>query len=314
MTDGPWRRRGLLLSAPPAFPWARSHAALPTVAPAVGGAPGVWDLYLACRDEHNRAQVARAQLTSDGATLSVGELQARPALSLGELGAFDDSGVTVSCAVDDRDARYLFYSGWTLGVSVPFYFYVGLAVSRDGGATFTRVSRGPILERDDVDPFLTASPSVLIENATWRMWYVSAAGWRVVDGTPQHRYHVRYAESDDGVHWRRDGRVAIDFAGEQEYAFGRPCVVKVGDRYRMFFCARGDAYRLAYAESSDGLTWERDDDAVALAGDAEAWEADAAAYPYVFFDEPAGGWQMLYNGNGYGATGVGWATLAQDRA
>jgi len=312
VSDAPWRRRGLLVPAPAPVPWARSHAALPTVAPRAGGAPGTWDLYLACRDERNRAQVARATLTaSDDGTLSVGAFDAEPALGLGELGAFDDSGVTVSCAVDHGDERFLFYSGWTLGVTVPFYFYAGLAVSRDGGATFTRASRAPVLERSDADPFLTASPAVLIENGTWRMWYVSAAGWRVVDGAPQHRYHVRYAESEDGVRWRRDGRVALDFASDGEYAFGRPCVVKDADAYRMYFCARGDTYRLAYATSPDGLAWERDDRAVALSGEPEAWEADAAAYPWVL-DDGAGTRHMLYNGNGYGASGVGWATLTTE--
>ena len=47
---------------------------------------------------------------------------------------------------------------------------------------------------------------------------------------------------------------------------GRPCVVHDRDRYRMWFCARGDAYRLAYAESTDGLNWERDDANAALPG------------------------------------------------
>ena len=81
------------------------------------------------------------------------------------------------------------------------------------------------------------------------MWYVSSPGWRVVDGAPQHLYHVRYAESDDGVSWRRDGRVCIDFAHDGEYAMGRALRRARPDRYRMWFAARGDAYRLAYAES-----------------------------------------------------------------
>jgi hypothetical protein len=294
------------------LPWACSHAALPAVAPDADGTG--WDLYLACRDERSRAQVARAGLRSSDGELRVGALQAEPALGLGELGAFDDSGVTVSCVVDHDDARYLYYSGWTLGVTVPFYFYVGLAVSRDGGATFARVSRGPVLERDDVDPFLTASPSVLVENGTWRMWYVSAAGWDMADGAPRHRYHIRYAESGDGVRWRRDGRVAVDFAEPREYAFGRPCVVREGGIYHMYFCARGDTYRLAHATSADGLTWERDDAAVALAGAPGDWEAEAAAYPSVFRDDKAGAWHMLYNGNGYGATGVGWASMTDPLA
>lgn len=292
------------MSAPPNVPWARSHAALPAVA---NGTAGGWDLYVAARDDHNRAMVARLPLDRADAELVAGKPQAEPALGLGELGAFDDSGVTLSCVVDDGDRRLLYYSGWSLGVSVPFYFYVGLAASEDGGRTFTRVSRGPILGRDDVDPLLTASPSVLIDDGTWRMWYVSATEWRLIDGEPRHRYHVRYAESNDGLHWRRDGRICVDYQGADEYAIGRPCVLKHAGRYRMWFCARGDVYRLGYAESDDGLSWERDDQAAQLVGEQADWEGDSVAYPHVFDDGNA--LQLLYNGRGYGTAGVGWATL-----
>ena len=302
MRQQPWRRRGLLLSGPPELPWARTHAGLPAVAPAEEG----WDLYVASRDERGRALAARVPLTHADGELAAGTPQADPALGLGELGSFDDAGVTVSCVVQDGDRRLLYYSGWSLGVSVPFYFYVGLASSEDGGRTFQRLSRGPILERNEVDPFLTASPSVLVEGGTWRMWYVSATDWRVVDGAPRHRYHVRYAESGDGIRWRRDGHVCIDFQGDEEYAIGRPCVLKQAGRYRMWFCARGDAYRLGYAESDDGISWERDDSAVALVGEPGEWEREMTAYPHVF--EAGGNLHMLYNGDGYGATGVGWAT------
>jgi hypothetical protein len=308
-----WRRRGLLLDGAPSIPWARSHAALPTVAPrrTDDGAP--YDLYLATRDERNRAHVARVALHEDAdGALRVGAAQEAPALAPGELGAFDDSGVTVSCVVDRADGdRLMYYSGWSLGVTVPFYFYVGLAVSADGGATFTRVSRGPVLGRNDADPFLTASPSVHVENGTWRMWYISASGWeRTADG-PRHHYHVRYAESDDGVVWRHDGRVAVELAGPDEHAHGRPCVTRDPDgTYHMYFCARGADYRLAHASSTDGLSWERDDVAATLVGAPGAWETDATAYPFVF--DASAGPRMLYNGNGYGATGVGWADLAQD--
>ena len=35
-------------------------------------------------------------------------------------------------------------------------------------------AEAPILERSEVDPYLTASPCVLVENRLWRMWYVLA--------------------------------------------------------------------------------------------------------------------------------------------
>ena len=315
----PWTRRGLLMRAPTGRPWAVSHAALPTVEQ---GDDGQLHLYCSPRDARGRAHIAKARLEvgSDGA-LSVAAAQAEPVLSPGELGAFDDAGVTVSCIVaggEERDTL-LYYTGWALGVSVPFYFYAGVARRRVGEREFARVCKAPILERSAVDPYLTASPWVLREDGVWRMWYVSCARWEVREGTPRHYYHVRYAESDDGIAWRREGEVAIDFADEQEYAMGRPCVAHDGERYRMWFSARGDAYGLAYAESTDGRHWERDDSRVALgppiaAGASspsvppspEAWDAEMQAYPVVF--DYGGQRYLLYNGNGYGRSGIGYAT------
>src|SRR5581483_7236869 len=105
----------------------------------------------------------------------------------------------------------------------------------DGGLTFRRASRGPLIPSDDVDPFFTTSPWVIREDGRWRMWYASCVRWEQRPDGPRHVYHVRYAESDDGLSWRRDGRVAIDFAAPEEYAIARPCVVKDDDRYRMWY-------------------------------------------------------------------------------
>ena len=295
-----WSRQGLLVPAPPPLGWAASHAALPVVHLGERGR-----LFLTTRDAQGRSSIAAAELTA-GAKLAVEGYAPEPVVEPGPLGAFDDAGVTSSCVVEADGSLLQYYTGWTLGVSVPFYFYVGCAISDDGGATFRKVSRAPLLERDQVDPFLTASPWVLVEGDTWRMWYVSGTGWEMHDGRPRHRYHLKYAESADGLEWRRTGHVCIHYADEREYAIGRPCVLPNGDGgYRMWFCARGDAYRLGYAESADGLDWERRDDEAGLDPSPDGWDSEMVAYPCVF--DAGGKRHLLYNGNGYGATGIGWA-------
>jgi hypothetical protein len=155
---------------------------------------------------------------------------------------------------------------------------------------------------------LTASPCVLVDGGVWRMWYVSGTGWTPEERSAKHYYHVKYAESDDGVEWRRAGVVCIDYR-PGEHAIARPCVLKQGDRYRMWYCYRGPAYRIGYAESGDGLRWERLDDAAGIDVSAAGWDSEMLAYPYVF--EHGGALYMLYNGNDYGRTGVGLAVLAE---
>jgi hypothetical protein len=240
--------------------------------------------------------------------LEIAAIDPVPVLAPGRIGAFDESGVTVSCVVPDGGRTLLYYTGWTRGESVPFYFYAGAAVSEDGGETFTRVSEAPILERNAVDPFLTASPCVLRDGGRWRMWYVSCVAWEERPDGPRHRYHLRYAESDDAIAWRRDGRVAVDFADASEYALARPCVRREHGRYRMWFSARGAAYRLAYAESADGETWKRLPCAPLLGAETDGWDAEMSAYPWVV--DAGGARHLLYNGNGYGRTGIGYATEA----
>jgi hypothetical protein len=238
--------------------------------------------------------------------LPSGSIEPTPVLDVGALGAFDDSGVTNSCLVIDRERQYLYYTGWALGVSVPFYLHAGLAISDDGGRSFHRASRAPLLERDAVDPYLTASPWVFVDNGVWRMWYVSATRWEPTAAGPTHYYHVRYAESSDGVSWARTGHVCLDFATKDEHAFGRPCVLLDADGvYRMWYSVRGAAYRIGYAESRDGLAWSRMDDRAGIDVSSEGWDSQMIEYPLVF--DRGGRRLMLYNGNHYGRTGVGLA-------
>ena len=294
-----WTKKGLIFAPDQNYEWLQSHAALPVL----DRAGDSYRVYFSSRDERGRAQIGFFE--TDAAFATVKRVSERPVIGLGALGAFDDSGVTSSWIVDHEGRKYQYYSGWSLGVSVPFYFFVGLAISEDGGETYKRVSRAPILERNDVDPYLTASPCVLVEDGKWRMWYVSGTGWELKDGRPEHRYHIKYAESMDGIEWRREGLVCIDYQSVDEYAISRPCVVKDGPLYRMWFAARGGSYRIGYAESADGLSWTRKDVESGIDVSAEGWDSEMLAYPYVFARE--GEYYMLYNGNGYGKTGIGLA-------
>jgi hypothetical protein len=296
-----WRKLGVAQLQPPDQPWFRSHAALPVVA-ATG--PDGWDVLFSARDADGRSHVASATLTGIASGHPVLAVAAAPALRPGALGTFDDAGTTTSCVVPHGGRQFLYYTGWSRGVTVPFYLFAGLAI-RDHDGPFQRVSAVPVLDRSAVDPLLTASPWVLVEGGVWRMWYVSAARWEATPSGPRHYYHIRYAESADGVAWRRDGRVCIDFASPDEYAFGRPCVVHDGGVYRMWYCVRGAAYRIGYAESRDGLDWTRMDHAAGIEASATGWDSEMMAYPVVM----AAGAQeyMLYNGNDYGRTGIGLA-------
>jgi len=296
-----WRRLGRLPLDVSRAPWVASHAALPVVEPL---ASGRWAVYLSLRDADRRARIGRTELTMHGAP-ALAPLDPDPVLDLGALGAFDDSGVTTSCLVANGRRRLLFYTGWSRGVTVPFYLAAGVAESIEGGP-FVRRSAAPLLDRSAADPFLTASPFVLMEERRWRMWYVSATEWHATASGPRHYYNIRYAESTDGDSWRRDGTVCLDYAAPDEHAFARPWVIRTADAYRMWFAVRGAAYEIAAAESRDGVHWTRCTDG-GLRGSGDGWDSEMVEYPAVFAH--AGRHYMLYNGNDYGRTGVGLAVL-----
>jgi hypothetical protein len=296
-----WRRVSHLGNPAGSTPWAVTHAALPAVAKVDDDRI---ELFASSRDEAGRARIGRCRLTIDPSP-SLSGFDTRPVLDVGPLGSFDDSGVTMSCVVHQGRTRYLYYTGWTRGVSVPFYLFIGLAISHDEGLTFHRISNAPLLDRGPGDPFLTASPFVTIEGGRWRMWYVSGTRWEATGGGPRHYYHIKYSESHDGIAWERPAPIAIDYEAADEHAFARPCVLRDGDAYRMWYSFRGDKYRIGGAISRDGIVWTRRDDEMGLRAGGDSWESDMVAYPWVF------DWQdrryMLYNGNDYGRTGLGLA-------
>jgi hypothetical protein len=96
-------------------------------------------------------------------------------------------------------------------------------------------------------------------------------------------------------------------SGGEEFALSRPCVIKDADLYRMWYSRRHPTYRPGYAESADGLSWERRDDELRFVPAAETWEQESMSYPAVF--DHGGRRFMFYNGNSYGRTGFGIAIL-----
>jgi len=300
-----WRRRGRIFPAEgvPTPAWMSGYAALPVPVPCGDGRRV--RVYFSGRDAENRASVGAVTVDLRTLLVEAGSLTERPLLAAGSLGAFDDSGVTISCVIAHQGRLHLYYTGWMLGRTVPFYFAVGLAVSEDGGRSFERWSPAPVLDRQATDPYLCASPSILVEEGRWRMWYVSGLRWEQRPEGPRHHYLVRSAESTDGIHWHRDSRVSLGFAGPDEYSIGRPYVLRHGAEYHMWFCSRGDRYRLGRARSSDGGEWRRDEAGVVLEPAPAGWDGDMQAYPAVLQQE--GRWWLFYNGNGYGASGFGIA-------
>ena len=296
-----WHKLGLVYRPSSDLRWASQYAHLPT--PVVMDAKTI-RVYFAGLDAQKFGRIGFVDVDAERPTrlLRVSE---EPALDLGEPGLFDDSGVNPSCVVRIGDRWRMYYIGWQRSHRVPYALFAGLAESMDG-TRFARVSRTPVLERSDAEPFLRSATSVLAVEGGFRAWYVSATGWTTVRGQPYPRYLVRTVASADGITWPATGPACIDLAGD-EFGIGRPWVVRDTDRYRLWYSIRSHSrpYRIAYAESADGLIWERRDDEAGIEASASGWDSEMICYATVI--DVNGRRLMFYNGNRHGATGFGVA-------
>lgn len=303
-----WIKKGIIYSPGVKTGWCVSHAVAPTVLPLDDER---FKIYFTTRDDKNRSHIAWVSVLEDEGNWRVLSAGETPVLVPGAPGTFDDSGVMTSCLIQGSGEIFFYYTGWNLGVTVPFRLGIGLAISEDDGITFKKVSPGPILDRNIVDTILVASPYVLFDSGHYRMWYVSGVKWEKTSLGLKHYYHIRYASSHDGTHWKPTGHVCIDFANEMEYAIARPSILHDNGMYKMWYSYRasqkGDTYRIGYAESEDGLNWIRKDDEAGIDVSREGWDSEMICYPHVFKHQDK--IFMVYNGNGYGKTGFGYAVL-----
>lgn len=300
-----WEKLGVIYNVNKQFPWMHSHAAVP-IAEYIRD--DLYKIYFSSRCKNSLSYTTYIVLDLKEPS-KILYLSDEPVLKPGDLGEFDDSGAMGSWIVNNGTEKYFYYIGWNLGMTVPFRNSVGLAISSNE-TRYKRMFKGPVIDRTKEEPHFCASNCILIEDGLWKMWYLACVGWQKIDGNLQHKYHIRYATSQDGIEWNRDGTVAIDFLSEDEYAISRPCVLKDRELYKMWYSFRGKSYRIGYAESTDGIKWIRKDSEVGIDVSVEGWDSEMIEYPYVF--KHKNDLYMLYNGNGYGKTGFGLAKLKND--
>lgn len=301
-----WVKKGLVYSPGGAGGWAHNSALQPTpyLTP-----ENTIRVYVGMRDEAGVSRVGYVEVSADDPS-EVVRVSERPVLDIGTPGAFDENGV-VPCAVGLRadGALYLFYAGYQLGQKVRFFVFGGLATSRDGGETFERFERVPVCDRTDDELLFRVIHTMMYADGKWKAWYGGGSEFEIdADGKQYPSYNIRYAESPDGIHLSRDYTVCLDTAGE-EYRVGRPYVIKDGGIYKMFYgsSTKAEGYRLAYAESPDGINWTRRDEEVGIDVSESGWDSRMQGYPAVVSHK--GKTYMFYNGNDYGREGFGYAEL-----
>lgn len=298
-----WKKGGLIYEPNKDLYWQRSHAAIPTSL-FLGG--DLMRTYFCSRDEENKAHIGFFEWSIS--TKKILCASKNPIISPGEYGLFDDHGAQVTSVVRHGNSVYLYYLGWNPGLKKPlFYTAIGLAISLDGGITFKKYSDAPIMQRSKHDPWMVSGGTVLKEDDLWRMYYLS--GQKVVfNGLDVVSYYdIKYAESEDGIYWKREGKTCLKLK-DDESNISRMSIIKE-DVYKAWypFKIKGEEYKIGYAESVDGVNWERKDNLVKLNTSQKGW--DSRALDKVEVMKIGNRKIMLYNGNDFGLDGIGIATL-----
>ncbi|HML55804.1 MAG TPA: hypothetical protein PKC79_17045 [Solidesulfovibrio magneticus] len=304
----PWNKKGLLFK-PDGTEF--SHASHPC---AVHYQDDIFIIAFTRRDACRRSQIFLSYATvTDGTVKLLGE--PKLALRHGEFGRFDCDGAISGAFVVHREKVYLYYVGWQNLPDTLWICDTGRAILNPHELTLCREFDGPVLGRDKTNPLFAAATAFHVEHDYWQTWYNSGVRWEKGKTGWKHYYNVHYAESADGIDWVCQPGPCIPFADEYEYAFGRPTVFRVEDRYLMWFAHRAtkdiSSYRIGFASSHDGRQWQRQDELAGIDVSPAGWDSEMICYPSVF--EHQGIKYMLYNGNGYGKTGFGLAVLEDDR-
>jgi predicted GH43/DUF377 family glycosyl hydrolase len=302
-----WRKQGLIYAPDSSRSWVKKYAYPPVP---LFRKDGTLRIYAAFCDENTVGRIGYVDIDASNPSrvLSVSE---RPVLDIGVPGAFDENGVVPTCILEVGDELYLYYVGYQLGHKVRYYQFQGLAISRDGGETFSRFSRVPVIDRSDAELLNRTSAFVIQENGVFRMWYVAGSEWTHGKDKFLPVYNMRYLESGDGKRWGDEGLVCLDHKSEDEHALGRPWVIRHDGHYRMFYSYRtkSKGYRLGYAESPDGIQWTRKDEEIGIDVSPEGWDSEMVAYASIVpYQDHV---YMFYNGNQCGQTGFGYAVLEQ---
>jgi len=243
-------------------------------------------------------------------------------IPLGGLGAFDQHGMFPMNVLKHNEIIYGFTSGLSRRKSVSLETSIGLALSENNGLTFEKYKKGPIVSSSLHEPFLVCDAFVQHYENQFHMWYIYGVKWikgAEVDGTESRVYKIAHATSGNAIDWVRNSELIIpDKIGDDECQ-ALPTVIKIDNRYHMYFCYRhatgfrnetGRGYKLGYAYSDDLINWTRNDEKSGIELGESGWDSEMMCYPHIFQVQDQV--FMLYNGNEFGKFGFGLAVLEKN--
>ncbi len=208
-----------------------------------------------------------------------------------------------NCVLKVNGKYMMWYTGQARGHS-----YIGYAESEDG-IRFKRVINEPVMVSEyPWEGFSVMNPCVLYDEGKFKMWYAS--------GETIEPNVLAYAESDDGIHWKKSIINPI-FTKEEGNIYeqdrvGGCQVIKTDDMgYLMFYIGYEtvEKAQICMAHSDNGITqWKKSSLNPIVTPDAGTWDADACYKPSFLWNEEEEKWMLWYNGRNNLDEFVGYVT------
>jgi hypothetical protein len=299
-----WRKLGLIYCPDQSQTHEKlsTHAANPLPIHLYGD---VYRVMYSARDALNRSSVGAVDI--DIIKRKTIQVHRDPLFTFGSEGSFFCDGVGIGNCYRVDDKEYLVFMGWQAPAGKHWRGDIGrLLLDRSFALRLDPVA--PLLKLDEIDPISVSYPFVLhCKDGLYRMWYGSTISWTSSNGEMVHV--INCAISYDGHTWIKKG-LAVPYQIGVAQAFSRPTVIEDCDGFHMWFSYRsgsGQTYRIGYASSQNGDAWDLKLDQMTMSNIDLGWDDQMQEYPFVI--EHTGAYYMLYNGNGYGLTGIGLAVL-----
>lgn len=262
----------------------------------------VFRVFFSGRDKENKSSVSFVDIDIVKRKKVAAAKQAL--LTYGSKDSFYSHGISIGNTYSVDNKLYMLFMGWQVKGGKHWRGDIGRIQINESFKMTVEPSEA-FMSSDQEDPVSLSYPWVLYDEGIYKMWYGSTVDWYSENDEMVHV--IKYATSNDGEVWQKHG-LAIPYEIGVAQAFSRPTVIKNSIGYHMWFSYRsgdGTPYRIGYAHSGDGLSWDRKNKDVGIDVSKEGWDSEMICYPFVF--EHKGKLYMLYNGNNYGSEGFGLA-------
>jgi hypothetical protein len=228
-----------------------------------------------------------------------------PVFEPGLSGSWDDAWVSWPFVICDSTQFIMYYTGFP--VISPVGAQVGRAISPDG-IIWTRELGNPVLKvglEGEWDGATVTSGPIIFDGSEYKMWF---GGY---DGI---QYRNGLATSPDGIVWTKYEENPVFVPGESgqwdDSGVALTSVIIDESVYKTWYIGRENAtgiWRVGYATSLDGISWERyAKNPVLDIGESGEWDDEDIENVHVLFNGKI--YEMWYQGNDGSIMRTGYAT------